>query len=213
MTGRKFRTFLLIAISALLGILTYKVAESIWQGKKATFKEKLAAKALDFVPDAALTIKDFHRAQVEGDRKVWEVFGDEARYIKADKQLIIQKARIFFYQKDNTAIEAVGKVANLWMGEGQSDLEKAQLLGDAQVNFRGYILNTNEILYFKSKNMMILPGRVAIKGEGMELEGGQMEMSLNDETLHVNKNVKTKVQPNKLQKSMKGQSNETKEGS
>ena len=213
MTGRRFRTILLIAISAVLGILTYKVGESIWQGKKATLKEKLASKALEFVPDSALKIKDFHRAQVEGDRKVWEVFGDEARYIKADKLLIIQKARIFFYQKDNTAIEATGNVANLWMGEGQSDLEKAQLLGNTQVNFRGYVLSTNEILYFKTKNMMILPGRVAIKGEGMELEGGQMEMSLNDEMLRVNNRVKTKVQPNQLQKATKGRSNETKEGS
>src|SRR5258706_12363854 len=213
MTGRRFRTLLLIAISAVLGIVTFKVGESIWQGKKSSFNQKLATKALEFVPDAALKIKDFHRAQVEGDRKVWEVFGDEASYIKADKQIIIQKARIFFYQKDNTAIEAIGNEGNLWMGEGQGDLEKAQLKGDVQVNFRGYVLNTNKILYFKAKNMMILPGRVAIKGEGMELDGGQMELSLNDEVLRVNKSVKTKVQPNKLQKATKGRSDENKEGS
>jgi LPS export ABC transporter protein LptC len=209
MTGHKFRTILLIAISASLGILTFKVAESILsKGGKAP---RPSIDVLNYVPDAALKIKDFHRAQVDGDRKVWEVFADEARYIKSEKKLVVEKTRIFFYQKDNTAIQATGSEGSLWMGEGQSELEKAQLLGNVQVNFRGYVLNTNEILYFKSKNMMILPGHVTIKGEGMELDGGQMEISLNDEILRLNKSVKTKVQPSKLQ-NLKGRSDEKKEG-
>ena len=207
MTGRKFRTMLLIAISALLGIITFKVVETVLRGKG---KVRASIDLLNYVPDAALQIKDFHRAQVEGDRKLWEVFADEARYIKAEKKLIVEKTRIFFYQKDNSAIEATGSEGTLWMGEGQSELEKAQLLGNVVVNFRGYVLTTNEILYFKSKNMMILPGRVAIRGQGMELDGGQMEISLNDEILKLNKSVKTKVQPGKLQ-NMKGRPDEKKE--
>src|SRR4051794_26118603 len=98
MTGRRFRTLLLVAISALLGIVAYKVGESVI-GKKGSGIGKQAAKtALNYLPEAALTIKDFHRAQVDGDKKVWEVFGDEARYVKADKMLVVQKARIYFYQ-------------------------------------------------------------------------------------------------------------------
>jgi LPS export ABC transporter protein LptC len=207
MTGRKFRTILLIAISALLGILTFKVAESVWRGSHGGLKKKAADALVQYLPDAALKIKDFHRAQVEGDRKIWEVFADEARYIKSEKKLVVEKTRIFFYQKDHTTIEATGSEGNLWMGEGQSELEKAQLLGSVQVNFRGYVLTTNEILYFKSKNMMILPGRVTVRGAGMELDGGQMEISLNDEILKLNKSVKTKVQPSKLQ-NMKGRPDE-----
>lgn len=197
MSGRRFRTILLIAISALLGIVTYKVGESILNKKNRLGKE-IAKTALNLLPDQALQIKDFHRAQVEGDRKIWEVFGDEAQYNKEEKLLAVKKARILFFQKDDTTIEAIGKQGNLWMGEGQSDLEKAQLLGEVQVTFRGYVLTTNEILYFKSRNMMVLPSRVSIKGEGMELDGSHMEISLNDEKLRLNGNVKTKVMPNKL---------------
>jgi LPS export ABC transporter protein LptC len=200
----------LIAISALLGIVTYKVGESVWQAKKKGLSKTIAREALNLMPDQALQIKDFHRAQVEGDRKIWEVFGDEAKYNKDEKLLAVQKARILFYQKDDTTIEAIGKEGNLWMGEGQSDLEKAQLLGEVQVTFRGYVLRTNEILYFKSRNMMVLPSRVSIKGEGMELEGSHMEISLNDEKLHLNGNVRTKVVPNKLP--TKGRSDEDKAG-
>ncbi|HEY6201326.1 MAG TPA: LPS export ABC transporter periplasmic protein LptC [Candidatus Binatia bacterium] len=200
----------MIAISALLGIVTYKVGESVWQAKKKGLSKTIAREALNLMPDQALQIKDFHRAQVEGDRKIWEVFGDEAKYNKDEKLLAVQKARILFYQKDDTTIEAIGKEGNLWMGEGQSDLEKAQLLGEVQVTFRGYVLRTNEILYFKSRNMMVLPSRVSIKGEGMELEGSHMEISLNDEKLHLNGNVRTKVVPNKLP--TKGRSDEDKAG-
>jgi len=208
MSGRRFRIILLVAISALLGIVIYKVGESVLRTKKGVGKE-LAKTAINLLPDEALQIKDFHRAQVEGDRKIWEVFGDEARYNKDEKLLAVQKARILFYQQDTT-IEAIGKVGNLWMGEGQSDLEKAQLLGDVQVTFRGYVLRTNEILYFKSRNMMVLPSRVSIKGEGMELDGSHMEISLNDEKLRLNGNVRTKVVPNKLP--TKGRSDENKAG-
>ena|SRR5689334_3948725 len=209
MTGRRFRTILLVAISAILGIVVYKVGESIVGKGKGSIERAAVKMATKALPDA-LTIKDFHRAQVDGDRKVWEVFGDEARYNKDDKRLAIAKARIYFFQKDDTTIEALGNQGNLWMGEGQNDLEKAQLIGNVQVTFRGYVLTTNEILYFKARNMMVLPGRVSIKGEGMELDGGQMEISLNDEVLKLNRDVKTKVVPNKLP--TKGSSNEKKTG-
>ncbi len=197
MTGRRFRTILLVGISAILGIVTFKVGESIWQGNKQNLRRKAEQAAMSALP-GALEIKDFHRAQVEGDRKIWEVFGDVARYNKDEKKLAVTKARIYFFQKDDTPVEAVGNEGNLWMGEGQSDLEKAQLLGNVQVTFRGYTLTTNEILYFKTRNIMVLPGRVSVKGEGMELDGGQMEISLNDEVLKLNRDVKTKVVPNKL---------------
>ncbi|HKA33889.1 MAG TPA: LPS export ABC transporter periplasmic protein LptC [Candidatus Binatia bacterium] len=198
-----------MAISALLGMVAFKVGETVWQREKKSVGKELVKNALNLLPDEALQIKDFHRAQVEGDRKIWEVFGDEARYNKDEKLLAVQKARILFYQQD-TIIEAIGKQGNLWMGEGQSDLEKAQLLGDVQVTFRGYVLTTNEILYFKSRNIMVLPSRVSIKGEGMELDGSHMEISLNDEKLRLNGNVRTKVVPNKLP--TKGRFDEDKAG-
>src|SRR5262249_17900382 len=108
MSGRRFRTILLVAISALLGMVAFKVGETVWQREKKSGGKELVKNALNLLPDEALQIKDFHRAQVEGDRKIWEVFGDEARYNKDEKLLAVQKARILFYQQD-TIIEAIGK--------------------------------------------------------------------------------------------------------
>jgi LPS export ABC transporter protein LptC len=209
MRRQKIRLILLIAISASLGGVAYKVAETIWVMKARELKNN-PAKVLDFLPEAALQIKDFHRAHIEGEKKVWEVFGDEARYLKADKQLIIQKARIWFYQKDNTTVEATGKEARVWLADEERGIEKAKLEGDVRVNYRGYVLNTNEALYIKSKNQIFLPGRVSVKGDGMELEGVEMEISLDTERMRLHKNVKTKVQPDRLEK-MRGPSDEKKQ--
>jgi hypothetical protein len=54
-----------------------------------------------------------------------------------------------------------------------------------------------------------LPGRVSVRGAGMELDGAHMEVSLDDEKMKLNKDVKTKVEPDQLRK-MKGKPNEKK---
>jgi LPS export ABC transporter protein LptC len=199
MNRRRLRTILLILISASLGGVVYKVGESIWQGKNRSI-QKAAVKALKLLPEAAMQIKDFHRAQVEEGRKVWEVFGEEAIYHKEEGQLLLKKPHVFFYQKDNTTVEATGDQGTLWLEDGQGDMQKAQLLGDVEDDFRGYILKTGEILNFKSNNQMVLPGQVRVRGAGMELYGSHMEVSLDDDKMRLSQGVRTKVEPDKLQK-------------
>ena len=206
MKRQKLRTILLIAISASLGGVAYKTADHIWQNKSKLI-QKTAVNTLNLLPEAALQIKDFHRAQIEGDRKVWEIFGEEAHYLKTEGELLIQKPRIFFYQKDNSTIQATGTEGHLWLEGEDKGMEKAQLKGNVQVNFQGYVLNANEALYLKEKNQVVLPGRVMVRGAGMELEGVDMELSLDGFTMRVNRNVRTTVEPGKMGK-MKGQSDE-----
>jgi len=210
MNRRKLRMVLLILISAILGGVTFKVGETIWKGKRS-IKDKAVKAALQYMPEASLQIKDFHRAQVDGERKVWEVFGEEASFVKGEGQLVLKKPRVFFYQKDDSTVEAIGDKGIIWLEDNRGDMQKAQLLGDVEVNFRGYVLKTGEILYFKNTNQMVLPGRVSVKGAGMELDGSHMEVSLDDDKIRLNKDVKTKVEPDKLRK-LKGKPNEKKQG-
>jgi len=205
---KPIRLILIIAISASLGGIGYKVAEQIWIMKSREFK-KNPLKVLDYLPEAALQIRDFHRTNVDKGRKVWEIFGEEARYLKADKQAVIKKPRILFYSKDGKTLEATGNEGYLFFagqetGE-QGAIDKMQMRGDVQVNYQGFVFNTDELLYFKSKDRVISPGRVTLKGEGMELEGVGMEIALQDEKLRLTQNVKTKLQPDKMAKRGKNQ--------
>ena len=206
MKRQKLRTILLVAISASLGGVVYKTVDHIAQNKSRLI-QKTAVNALSLLPEAALQIKDFHRAQIEGDRKVWEIFGDEAHYLKTEGELLIQKPRIFFYQKDNSTIQATGTEGHLWLQGEDKGMEKAQLKGNVQVNFQGYVLNANEALYLKEKNQVVLPGRVMVRGAGMELEGVDMELSLDGSKMRVNRSVRTTVEPGKMGKT-KGQSDD-----
>lgn len=195
----RLRIALLIVISASLGIVVYKVTERIWLMKAREF-EKNPLKLLDYAPEAALEIKEFRRAKVEGGKKVWEIFGDEARYFKAEKEVTIKKPRIVIYQKDNSVVEATSSEGHLWLSDEDREMEKMQLKGKAQVTYRGFILHTEEMFYYKEKDQLIIPGRVIIKGEGQELEGERMEMSLKSEKMRLHKNVKTRIQPDQLEK-------------
>lgn len=190
---------LLIAIFASLGGVAYKVVENFWQMKAREFK-KNPTKLLEHVPEAALQIKDFRRSKIEGGRKVWELAGEEARYLKTEKQVVIKKPHMIFYQKDQNAIEATGEDGLLWLAEQDGDMEKAQLQGKVQVNYRGFLLNTDEVLYLQAKNQVLLPGKVTVKGDGMELEGIGMEINLDDEKMRLLNKVKTKLEPQRLER-------------
>lgn len=189
---------LLIAIFASLGGVAYKVAEHFWLMKAREIK-KNPSKLLDYVPEAALQIKDFRRTKIEKGQKVWELFGEEARYLKTEKEVVIKKPRMIFYQKDSNTIEAIGNDGHLWLTEQKGEMEKAQFQGGVQVNYRGFVLNTEKILYLKSKNQMVLPGKVNVKGDGMELEGVGMEINLDDEKMRLLQKVRTKLVPERLE--------------
>ena len=197
MRHKGIRIILLIVIFASLGGVAYKVAEHFWLMKAREIK-KNPSKLLDYVPEAALQIKDFRRTKIERGQKVWELSGEEARYLKADKEVTIKKPRMTFYQKDNNAIEAIGNDGHLWLSGQKGEMEKAQFQGGVQVNYRGFVLKTEEILYLKSKNQVLLPGKVTVKGDSLELEGIGMEINLDDEKMRMLNKVRTKLEPERM---------------
>lgn len=187
MKHKGLRVFLVIAIFASLGLVAYKVTQNI-RKNRLTF--------LDYVPGPVLQVKDFRRTKVEGGRKVWDVAGEEARYLKAEKEAVIKRPRIVFYAKSGDTIEVTGNEGRLFFTD--QDMEKMQLQGEIRVNYQGFVLQTDEILYLKSTDQMISPAKVIIRGEGLELEGIGMEISLQDEKFRLLQKVKTKLQPEQL---------------
>ncbi len=197
MRRKGLRAVLLIGIFASLGAIAYKVADSVWLAKAREVK-KNPRKLLDYLPEAALHIKDFHRNKVEGGQKVWEVAGEEAHYLKAEKEAVIKKPRLVFYDKNGGAIEATGDEGHIFFTD--QEMERMQLQGGIQVSYQGFVLNTDEIIYLKSKDQVVLPGKVTLKGNGLEVEGVGMEIALQDEKIRLLQRVKTKFQPEQLRK-------------
>jgi LPS export ABC transporter protein LptC len=193
---KRRRTILLLAILISLGGIGYKVAEIVRRVQKDIKSNPM--KALDYLPESALQIKDFHRSKIEDGRKVWELFGDEANYYKEQKEAVIKKPRFYYYDKKGEVAETKGDEALLYLNE--KELERMELRGGIQVTFQGYVLTSEEANYVPAKDQIVLPSHTTVVGEGIALEGARMEVELEDKKIRLIQAVKTKIEPDKLAK-------------
>jgi LPS export ABC transporter protein LptC len=193
------RAILLLGIIISLGAVAYKVT-NIVRGMQKEFK-KNPLKILDALPESALHMKDFHRAKIENGRKIWELFGDEANYYKDQKEAVIKKPRFLYYDKKGEMAETTGEEAHIYLNE--KELERMELRGRVQVTFQGYVLKSEEADYLPAKDQIHLPTRTYLSGEGIELEGASMEVEMEGKKIRLLRNVKTKIEPEKLAKKRK----------
>ena len=193
------RSILLLAILLSLGGITYKVAEIVRRTQQQIKANPLSA--LDYLPESTLRIKDFHRANIEDGRKVWELFGEEASYFKEQREAVIKKPRFYYYDKNGETAETEGDEARLYLNEKK--LEKMELRGDIQVSFQGYLLKSEEANYLPAKDQIVLPTRTTVVGDGLAVEGSRMEVELENKKIRLIESVKTKIEPDRLAKKRK----------
>jgi len=190
------RSLLLLAILVSLGGVTYKVAEIIGRMQEQITANPLTA--LDYLPESTLRIKDFHRSKIEDGRKVWELFGEEARYYKEQKEAVIKKPKFFYYDKEGEVAESQGDEARMYLND--KELERMELRGDIEVSFQGYVLRSEEANYLPAKDQIVLPSHTTVVGEGIAVEGSRMEIELEAKKIRLIQAVKTKIEPEKLSK-------------
>jgi len=190
------RAVLLIAILLSLAGVGYKVTQIVRNVQKDIKTNPI--KALDYLPESALHMKDFHRSKIEDGRKVWELFGDEANYFKEQKEAVIKKPRFFYYDKKGEVAETTGEEALIYLNE--RELERMELRGGVQLTFQGYVLKSEEANYVPAKDQIVLPSRTTVVGDGIALEGARMEVELEGKKIRLIRNVKTKIEPEKLAK-------------
>lgn len=202
---RHRRLILLLAIFLSLGGVGYKVAQTLWQQRLREI-QKNPLRALDYLPEAALKMKDFHRAKIEDGRKIWEIFGDEASYLKDQKQAIITKPRFYYYDKKGQTAETTGEVARIYLNE--NELEKMELQGAVQVTYQDYVLKSEEAIYLPGKQLITLPTKTTIISKGFELYGSSMEVELEEKKMRMLRDVKTKLELDKMEKNKSKNSGE-----
>jgi len=162
--------------------------------KKVALKSPVAV--LDSLPDSVLNIKDFHRAKIENGRKVWELFGDEANYLKDKKEAVITRPRFLYYDKNDEAAETTAEMAHVFLNE--KELERLELTGGVRVTMKGYVLTSESADYLPAKEEISLPTPTRVVGEGISIEGASMEVELEGKKIRMVHDVKTKIEPDKL---------------
>jgi LPS export ABC transporter protein LptC len=194
---RKARRYILLAaIFVSLGGVAYKVTEIVRRMQKEIKANPLTA--LDYLPESALQIKDFHRSKIEDGRKVWELFGEEANYYKDRKEAVIKKPRFYYYDKKGEVAETKGDQALIYLNE--KELERMELRGAVEVTFQGYLLKSEEANYTPADDQIVLPSRTTVVGDGIAVEGARMEVELEGKKIRMIQAVRTKIEPEKLGK-------------
>ena len=206
---RKTRRALLLTVILLsLAAVAYKVSDVVRQMKKVVKKSPIAA--LDSLPDSALQIKDFHRAKIENGRKVWELFGDEANFLKDKKQALINRPRFIYYDKKDEKAETSAETAHVFLNE--KELERLELKGGVRVSMKGYVLTSESANYVPAKEQISLPTRTQVVGEGISIEGASMEVEMEEKKIRMVRDVRTKIEPEKLANKKSKTSNSPKIG-
>jgi len=194
---RKIRRALLLAVIFLsLGGVAFKVTNVIDKMRKDVVKNPVAV--LDALPESTLHIKDFHRAKIENGRKVWELFGDEANYLKDKREALIKKPRFLYYDKKDEALETSAETAHVFLNE--KELERLELKGGVRVAMKGYVLTSESANYLPAKEQILLPSRTLVAGEGISIEGASMEVEVEGKKIRMVRDVKTKIEPEVLAK-------------
>jgi LPS export ABC transporter protein LptC len=190
------RRLLLMAIVLSLGGVGYKVSEVVRRAQKEIKAKPVTA--LDYLPESSLQIKDFHRSKIENGRKIWELFGEEANYYKEQKEAVIKKPRFYYYDKKGEVAETKGEEAIVYLNE--KELDRMELRGGIEVIFQGYVLKSEEANYMPVKDQIVLPSRTTVVGEGISLQGDRMEVELEAKKIRMIQAVKTKIEPDKMDK-------------
>jgi len=71
------------------------------------------------------------------------------------------------------------------------------------VTYQGYILKSEEAVYLPDKQQILLPRPTTIASDGLESEGSSMEVELEEKKVRMLRNVKTKIEPAKLEANQK----------
>jgi LPS export ABC transporter protein LptC len=192
----RLRGLILVLIVASLGGVGFMLARTIWAIKANELRQD-PAKLLNQLPDAALEVKNFHRTKIENGRKAWELTGEEVRYLKAENQAVITKPRLTFYDKQGKGIEVSGAQGRLFLSN--HEVEQMKLVGNIQLHYQGYVLETDEASFFKGKNQVVAPGKVTLKRGELYLEAVGMEIELDQERIRLLNGVKTRFDPAALE--------------
>lgn len=196
MTRYRLRAVLLVFLVATLVGVGYKVGRTVWTATADELRRE-PLKLVDRLPDVALRVKDFRRTKIEDGRKAWELTGEEVRYLRGKNQALIKKPHLVFYDKEGNTIEAMGDQGRLFFLDEQ--LDRMKLQGGIRVAYQGYVLETEEASYLKSKDQVVAPGKVTLKSDGMELEAVGMEITLGQEKIRLLHDVKTRFRIDSLE--------------
>ena len=106
---------------------------------------------------------------------------------------MIKRPKLSFYQKNGDVISARGRQGEVFLSNGE--VSKVVLSGEVEIHYQKMSFLTDELIYLHASNQVISPGKIQATLEGLQVEGSEMELSLTEERMKLERSVKTIIQP------------------
>jgi len=190
MRRTRLRAALLLLVAAAFAAIGWQVTSGVRSHKTRTLQDLGA----DFLPKVAQHIRNFKRVKVEHGRMTWEITAQDAQYFEKKEQVVVREPRVTFYMKDGREAHIAGTEGRLTIKE--HDLTAFTLTGNVKVLMNGLEVDTDEAIYDREKDLITVPGPVAMHNETLEVHGKGMEVHVTPQQFRLLSEVHTVLKGN-----------------
>jgi LPS export ABC transporter protein LptC len=181
---------------ALLGIVVLAGLAGIgwktWRSVQRSRFRQVASAVRELVPDVTQQIRDFRRVKVKDGRLVWSVEAKEARYFEDEDRVRVLAPHVVVYFDDGARrAELSGREGRLDLTN--KDLDVLRLDGDVRLHLDDFDLATDHATYERSRDLVVAPGPVTIRGRTLDVAATGMEVELGTRRLRLLADVHTEL--------------------
>ena len=123
---------------------------------------------------ADLTIADIHQTATRDGRKEWSLDAASARYLNAEKQVILTDLSMVFYLEDRPDLKLTADSGVLL-----TDTKDVQIEGNVKLRSKDSLLTTQSLRYGHEQRILTSPSPVLITGDSYRLSAERMQLDLN----------------------------------
>ena len=143
---------------------------------------------------AVHVLNEFHRSESKNGKKLWEITGARAEYLMKENAARLTDAKLSLYRADDQTVQIEAQHALLHLSG--SSFTKLEASG-AVVLRRGaeFTLKTELATYDGESQVVHAPGAVTILNGRLEILGDDLTAHVQDESMHLARNVRTTIHP------------------
>lgn len=188
MGRREVRTVLMLVVMVTLAGIGWQT----WRSVQRSRWRDVAGIVRDIVPDVTQHIREFRRVKMKHGKPVWEIEAKEASYFEEEERVVVTAPRVVVYFDDGARrAELSGQEGHLDLTA--KELDVVRLEGGVRLVLDDLVLTTDHAIYERSREIVVAPGAVRIRGRDLDVEATGMEVELEPQRLRLLANVHTEM--------------------
>ncbi len=187
MRRTRLRAAMLAIVAVALAGIGYQVARSMQARRPATLRDL----GVDFLPEAAQHIRNFHRVKMEDGRTVWEITAEDARLFEQRGEVVVRAPRMTFHLEDGERRARITGAEGRLLLDDARDVRRITLRGKVTLELDDLEATTEEATYDRQQDRITAPGEVTLHGATIAVRGRGMEVDVAPQLVRLLDDVET----------------------